>query len=43
MIIVDDYDILEIIHSLPSGLYYTGIKPISHVAYKVIVQNVDAL
>jgi hypothetical protein len=39
----DDHDILEIIPSLPSGLYYTYIKPVPHVAYKVIFQNVDAL
>jgi hypothetical protein len=38
----DDHDILERIPSLPSGLYYTYIKCISHVAYKVIFQNVDA-
>jgi hypothetical protein len=28
--------------SLPYGLYYTYIKPVPHVAYKVIFQNVDA-
>jgi hypothetical protein len=38
----DGYDILEIIPSLPSGLYYTYIKLIPHVAYKIIFQNVDA-
>jgi hypothetical protein len=38
----DDHDILEMIPSLPSGLYYTYIKLIPHVAYKVIFQNVDA-
>jgi hypothetical protein len=38
----DDYDILERIPSLPSGLYYIHIKPVPHVAYKVIFQNVDA-
>jgi hypothetical protein len=38
----DDHDILERIPSLPYGLYYTYIKPISHVAYKIILQNVDA-
>jgi hypothetical protein len=27
---------------LPSGLYYTYIKPVPHVPYKVIFQNVDA-
>ena len=26
----------------PSGLYYTYIKPVPHVAYKVIFQNVEA-
>jgi hypothetical protein len=34
-------DILERIHSLPSRLYYTYIKHIPHVVYKVIFQNVD--
>jgi hypothetical protein len=29
-------DILERISSLPSGLYYTYIKPVPHVAYKLI-------
>jgi hypothetical protein len=38
----DDHDILEGIHSLPSELYYIYIKPIPHVVYKVILQNVDA-
>jgi hypothetical protein len=33
--------ILEKIPSLSSGLYYTYIKPVPHVAYKVIFQNVD--
>jgi hypothetical protein len=37
-----DHDILKRIPSLPFALYYTYIKPISHVAYKVIFQNVDA-
>jgi hypothetical protein len=32
----DGYDILERIPSLPSGLYYTYIKLIPHVAYKMI-------
>jgi hypothetical protein len=32
----DNHDILERIHYLPFGLYYTYIKPVSHVAYKVI-------
>jgi hypothetical protein len=35
------HDVLERIPSTPSGLYYTYIKPIPHVAYKVIFQNVD--
>jgi hypothetical protein len=39
----DVHDILERIHSLSSGLYYTYIKPVPHVAYKVIFQNVYAL
>jgi hypothetical protein len=34
--------ICEKILTLESGLYYTYIKPIEHVAYKVIFQNVDA-
>jgi hypothetical protein len=38
----DGHDILKRISSLPSGLYYTYIKPVPHVAYKVIFQNVDA-
>jgi hypothetical protein len=38
----DDYDILERIHSLSSGLYYTYIKHVSRVVYKVIFHNVDA-
>jgi hypothetical protein len=38
----DGYDILKRIHSLPSGFYYTYIKLIPHVVYKVIFQNVDA-
>jgi hypothetical protein len=37
----DGYDILERIPFIPSGLYYTYIKSVSHVAYKVIFQNVD--
>jgi hypothetical protein len=32
----DGYDILERIPSLPYGLYYTYIKLIPHVVYKVI-------
>jgi hypothetical protein len=39
----DGYDIIEKILSLPSRLYYTYIKPIPHVAYKVILHNVDVL
>jgi hypothetical protein len=35
------HDILERIPFLPSGLYYTYIKLIPHVAYKVNFQNVD--
>jgi hypothetical protein len=38
----DDHDILKRIPSLPSRLYYAYIKPIPHVTYKVIFQNVDA-
>jgi hypothetical protein len=38
----DDHDIIKRIHSLPSGLYYTYIKLIPHVTYKVIFQSVDA-
>ena len=37
-----DKRIVEKIPSFPSGLYYTYIKPVPHVAYKVIFQNVDA-
>ena len=33
-------DILERISSLPSN--YTYIKPVPHVAYKVILQNINA-
>jgi hypothetical protein len=32
----DGYDILERIPLLPSGLYYTYIKHVPHVVYKVI-------
>jgi hypothetical protein len=32
----DGYDILETIPSLPSELYYTYIKSVPHIAYKVI-------
>jgi hypothetical protein len=38
----DGHDILERIPSLPYGLYYTYIKHVPHVAYKVIFPNVDA-
>jgi hypothetical protein len=38
----DGHDILEIIPSLLSGLYYTCIKPVPHVTYKVFFQNVEA-
>jgi hypothetical protein len=38
----DGHDILEKISSLLFELYYTYIKPVPHVAYKVIFQNVDA-
>jgi peptide/histidine transporter 3/4 len=34
--------VLEKIPSLSSELYYTYIKPVEHVVYKVIFQNVDA-
>jgi hypothetical protein len=37
----DGHDILERIPSLPSRLYYTYIKFVPHIAYKVIFQNVD--
>jgi hypothetical protein len=37
----DGHDILKRIPSLPSGLYYTYIKSVSHIAYKIIFQNVD--
>jgi hypothetical protein len=33
--------ICEKISSLQTGLYYTYIKPIEHVAYKVIFQDID--
>ena len=33
--------ILEKIPSLSLGLYYTYIKPVAHVAYKILFQNVD--
>ena len=34
--------LLEKIPSLPSGIYYTYIRPVPHVAYKIIFQNVNA-
>jgi hypothetical protein len=37
-----DASILERIPSLPSGLYYTYIKLVPYVTYKVIFQNVDS-
>jgi len=33
--------LLEKIPSLPSRIYYTYIKPVPHVAYKIIFQNVN--
>jgi hypothetical protein len=33
--------LLKKIPSFPCGLYYTYIKPVKHVAYKVIFQNVN--
>jgi peptide/histidine transporter 3/4 len=46
LLLTKDYgygkQVLEKIPSLSSGLYYTYIKPVDHVAYKVIFQNVDA-
>ena len=33
--------ICEKISSLPTGLYFTYIKPIEHVAYKIMFQNVN--
>jgi hypothetical protein len=38
----DGHDILEQIPSFKSGLYYTYIKHVPHIAYKVIFHNVDA-
>jgi hypothetical protein len=35
------HEVLERIPSTPSGLYYTYIKHVPYVAYKVIFQNVD--
>ena len=31
----------EKISSLQTGLYYTYVKPVAHVAYKIIFQDVD--
>jgi hypothetical protein len=36
-----DHEVLERIPSTPSGLYYTYIKLIPYLTYKVIFQNVD--
>jgi hypothetical protein len=33
--------LLEKILSLSTGLYFTYIKPVQHVAYKIIFQNLD--
>jgi hypothetical protein len=38
----DGHDILERIPFLLSGLYYTYIKLVPHVAYKLIFQNINA-
>jgi hypothetical protein len=35
------HKVQERIPSTPSGLYYTYIKPVPYVTYKVIFQNVD--
>jgi hypothetical protein len=35
------HEVIERIPSTPSGLYYTYIKHVPYVAYKVIFQNVD--
>jgi hypothetical protein len=35
------HEVLQRIPSTPSGLYYTYIKPVPYVAYKLIFQNVD--
>ena len=46
LLITEDHgygkETLEKVPSLPFGLYYTYIKPVPHVAYKVIFQNVNA-
>jgi hypothetical protein len=36
-----DHEVIEKIPSTPTGLYYTYIKHVPHVAYKVIFHNVD--
>jgi hypothetical protein len=36
------HEILERITFLQSGLYYTHLKPIPHVAYNIVFQNVEA-
>jgi hypothetical protein len=36
-----DHEVLERIPSTPSELYYTYIKPVPYIAYKVIFHNVD--
>jgi hypothetical protein len=35
------HEVLEKIPFTPSGLYYTYIKPISYIAYKMIFQNIN--
>jgi hypothetical protein len=35
------HEVLERIPSISFGLYYTYIKPVLYVTYKVIFQNVD--
>jgi hypothetical protein len=37
------HEVLGRIHSTPYGLYYTYIKSVPYVAYKVIFQNVDKI
>jgi hypothetical protein len=37
------HEVLETIPSTPSGLYYTYVKSVPYVTYKVIFQNVDTL
>jgi hypothetical protein len=38
----NNYDIIERMSFLPTGLYYTYIKLFPYIVYKVIFQNVDA-